>query len=90
MNKAGLSEKVQEECGFTRADSEKAIDAVFKAIVEELKGGDAVSVAGFGIFEAKERKERMGRNPKTGETIKIKASISPKFRAAKAFKDELN
>ena len=90
MNKANLVEKVQEECGCSKSEAEQMVETVFGSIIGELKGGDTVSIAGFGIFEAKERAARMGRNPKTGEAIQIKASVSPKFRAAKAFKDELN
>lgn len=90
MNKASLVEKVQEETSCTKADAEQMVDMVFESIISELKSGESVSIAGFGIFEAKERAARMGRNPKTGEAIQIKASTSPKFRAAKAFKDALN
>ena len=90
MNKAKLIEKVQHDNDFTKAQSERVVDSVFDSIMDEVKKGNSFSVAGFGIFEAKERKERQGRNPKTGETITIKASRSPKFRPAKAFKDAVN
>ena len=63
---------------------------MFDSIIDEVKRGGSVSVAGFGVFEAKKRAARMGRNPATGETIQIKASTSPKFRPAKAFKDAVN
>ena len=90
MNKASLIEKVQEENDLTKAQAERIVDGIFNCIVSEVKKGETVSIAGFGIFEAKTRAARMGRNPKTGESIKIKASTAPKFRAAKAFKDAVN
>ena len=90
INKANLIEKVQEENDFTKAQAEQIVDMIFDCIVDEVKKGGTVSVAGFGIFEAKKRAARMGRNPKTGETIQIKASTSPKFRPAKAFKEAVN
>ena len=90
MNKANLIEKVQEENDFTKAQAERIVNTVFDSIVNAVKKGDSVSVAGFGVFEAKKRASRMGRNPATGETIQIKASTSPKFRPAKAFKEAVN
>ena len=80
---------VQSE-GYTKVQSEQIVSKVFDAIISELAKKGTVSIAGFGIFEAKKRAARMGRNPKTGESIQIKASTSPKFRAAKAFKDAVN
>ena len=90
MNKANLVEKIQAEYDLTKAQSEQMVEDVFDSIIQELKKGETVSIAGFGIFEAKERAARMGRNPKTGEAIQIKASVNPKFRPAKAFKDAVN
>lgn len=90
MNKASLVEKIQDDTGTTRSEAERVVELLFDSIIEEVKKGETVSIAGFGIFEAKERAARMGRNPKTGEAIQIKASVSPKFRAAKAFKDSVN
>lgn len=90
MNKAEIVEIVNEELGTTKAQAERVVESVFDSIVKEVSKGGAVSVAGFGIFEAKKRAARMGRNPKTGETIQIKASTAPKFRPAKAFKDAVN
>ncbi|MCY4576819.1 MAG: HU family DNA-binding protein [Candidatus Kaiserbacteria bacterium] len=90
MNKASLVEKMQADHDLTKAQAEQMIEDVFGSIVDEVKKGETVSIAGFGIFEAKERAARMGRNPKTGEAIQIKASVNPKFRPAKAFKDALN
>ncbi len=87
MNKASLVEKVQSVLGGTKADAERAVDALFDSITAELKKGGEVSVAGFGIFSAKKRAARTARNPRTGETVKVAAMMVPKFRAAKALKD---
>ena len=90
MNKANLVENLQAEGDFTKVQAEQVVEKIFNSIVEEVAKGETVSIAGFGIFEAKKRAARMGRNPKTGEAIQIKASVSPKFRPAKAFKDTVN
>lgn len=87
MNKASLVEKVQAVLGGTKADSERAVEALFDSISAELKKGGEVSVAGFGIFSVKKRAARTARNPRTGETVKVPAMNVPKFRAAKALKD---
>ena len=90
MNKASLVENLQTKHDLTKAQAEQMVDDIFDSIIQEVKKGDTVSIAGFGIFEAKQRAARMGRNPKTGEAIQIKASVNPKFRPAKAFKDAVN
>jgi DNA-binding protein HU-beta len=87
MNKASLVEKVQGVLGGTKADAERAVEALFEAITGELKKGGEVSVAGFGIFSVKKRAARTARNPRTGESVKVPAMNVPKFRAAKALKD---
>jgi DNA-binding protein HU-beta len=87
MNKASLVEKVQGVLGGTKADAERAVEALFEAVVSELKKGGEVSVAGFGIFSIKKRAARTARNPRTGEAVKVPAMNVPKFRAAKALKD---
>lgn len=87
MNKASLVEKVQGVLGGTKADAERAVEALFEAITGELKKGGEVSVAGFGIFSVKARAARTARNPRTGESVKVAAMNVPKFRAAKALKD---
>jgi DNA-binding protein HU-beta len=87
MNKADIINKVHETVGGTRADAERAVETVIDSIVDSLKSGNEVSVAGLGIFSAKMRNARTGRNPRTGETIEIPAMRVPKFRAAKALKD---
>ena len=87
MNKADIISNVHEVLGSTKADAERAVEAVFGSIEAAMKDGTAVSVAGFGIFEAKMRAKREARNPRTGEAIKVPAMKVPKFRAAKALKD---
>ena len=87
MNKAIIAEKVHEMLGGTKAQAERAVDMVVDSIVEGLKSGDEVSLAGLGIFSTKMRAARQGRNPRTGESIQIQAMRIPKFRAAKALKD---
>jgi len=88
-NKMDLVEKVAATIGSTKADAERAVEAVIEKITECLKRGEEVSVAGLGIFEAKTRAGRMGRNPRTGATIEIKAMRVPKFRASKTLKDAI-
>jgi len=87
MNKADIINKVHEALGGTRAEAERAVETVIGSIVSSLKSGSEVSVAGLGIFSAKMRNARTGRNPRTGETIEIPAMRIPKFRAAKALKE---
>ena len=87
MNKADLVAKVHDVLGGTKADSERAVDTLVESIIGELQGGEEVSIAGLGIFSAKMRPARQGRNPRTGESIQIPAMRVPKFRAAKALKD---
>ena len=87
MNKAEIIDKVHEVVGGTRADAERSVETMVSCIVDTLKDGNEVSIAGLGIFSAKMRNARQGRNPRTGETIQIPAMRVPKFRAAKALKD---
>jgi DNA-binding protein HU-beta len=75
---------------FTKKDAKEFFDLVFETINAELKSGNKVQVNGFGSFEVKTVKAREGRNPKTGETIKIEASKKVNFKVAKALKDEIN
>lgn len=82
-----LIEKVHEVIGCTKADAERAVEAVIDGITQALKKGEEVSVAGLGIFQAKTRAARTGRNPRTGASIQIKAMRVPKFRASKTLKD---
>jgi DNA-binding protein HU-beta len=86
MNKQALADWVHGKLGGTKVQAE-IVDGLFDAIVGTLKKGGEVSVAGFGIFSVKQRAARMARNPKTGEAVKVAATVVPKFRAAKALKD---
>lgn len=87
MNKADIIEKVHGVLGGTKADAERATETVVTSIVDALRAGDEVSIAGLGIFSTKMRPARTGRNPRTGESIQIQAMRVPKFRAAKGLKD---
>ena len=87
MNKTELISAMSENANMTKVDVEKALKAFIDTVTEELKNGGKVQLVGFGTFEVAERAERQGRNPKTGETITIPASKSPKFKAGKALKD---
>ena len=87
MNKVELIAAVAEKAGLTKKDAERALNATFEAITESLVKGDKVSVSGFGIFEVKNREARVGRNPRTKETIEIPATRLPGFKASKTLKD---
>ena len=76
--------------GLSKADAGRAVDAVIDSISGALQGGSQVSLVGFGTFTVKQRAARQGRNPRTGETIQIKASKVPGFKAGKALKDAVN
>ena len=90
MNMTELKTAVAESTGLSQADADKALKAGFAAITDALKGGDAVSVPGFGSFSVGERAARTGRNPQTGKTIQIAAAKAVKFKAGKALKDAVN
>ena len=90
MNKSDLVQSVADSSGLSRADSTKAVDAVFDSITASLRGGGDVRVVGFGTFSVSRRAASTGRNPQTGETIQIAASNQPKFKAGKALKDAVN
>jgi DNA-binding protein HU-beta len=87
MNKMSIVEAVHAKLGSTKVQAEQVVDTVIESIVNSLKKGEEVSIAGLGIFSAKERKARQARNPRTGETIQVPAMRVPKFRAAKALKE---
>lgn len=91
MNKSDLVDALADATGMTKADAGRAVDALFSpdggVIAQTLKKGGRVQITGFGTFEAKSRKARTGRNPRTGETIKIAATKTPSFRAGKGLKD---
>ena len=90
MRKTDLVSVVKEKAGLTKDGAEKAVNAVFEAIGDELKNGGSVQLIGFGTFDVQERAARKGRNPLTGEEIEIKASKSPRFKAGKGLKDKVN
>ena len=90
MNKTELIDAVAEAADLTKAESSRAVDAVVAAVTKALKDGDAVTLIGFGTFQVRDRAARTGRNPKTGDTIKIAASKNPSFKAGKALKDAVN
>jgi DNA-binding protein HU-beta len=88
MTKAGLTEAVMKAAELeTKAAAERLVDAVFDTIVKTMSRGEEVAITGFGTFRVVKRAARQGRNPKTGETIQIAASVKPKFRAGKALKE---
>ena len=87
MNKQGIVEAVHGMLNGTKVQAESLVDTVIDSIVKSLTKGEEVSVAGLGIFSVTARKARMGRNPRTGEAVKVEARKVPKFRAAKALKD---
>jgi len=90
MNKAELIDAISDSAGLTKADAGRALDGTITAVTDALAGGDSVSLIGFGTFAVKDRAERQGRNPQTGETITIKAAKIPSFKAGKALKDAVN
>ena len=90
MNKNDLVSAVADSSGLTKADAGRAVDAVFDSIAASLKSGGDVRIVGFGTFSVAQRAATTGRNPRTGETIQIKASKQPKFKAGSPLKDAVN
>jgi DNA-binding protein HU-beta len=90
VNKNDLVAAVADSADLSKADATKAVDSVFDAITSALKSGTEVRLVGFGTFAISERAESEGRNPRTGEKIKIPASRLPKFKPGKALKDAVN
>ncbi len=90
MNRMDLVAAVAEKAELSKKDADAAVKAVFDAVAEALEQGDKVQLIGFGTFEVSERAAREGRNPRTGETMKIEASKMPRFKAGKALKDRVN
>jgi DNA-binding protein HU-beta len=90
VNKADLIDSVADSTDMSKAEAGRALDAVLDGISGALSNGDQVALVGFGTFLVRERAARMGRNPQTGESIQIKASNTPGFKAGKALKDALN
>ena len=87
MNKTELIAAVAEKTGMTKKDAERVINATVDTITEKLVAGEKVAMSGFGIFEVKEREARVGRNPRTKESIQIPATKTPAFKASKTLKD---
>ncbi len=90
MNKSDLVDAIADSAGLSKADAGRALDAVVNTITKSLRRGKTVSLVGFGTFSVRDRAARTGRNPRTGETIQIKASKNPAFKAGKALKDAVN
>ena len=90
MNKTELIAEVAVKAGLSKKDAEKALNATIDVIADTLAAGDKVQLVGFGGFETKKREARMGRNPRTKETIQIPASCVPVFKAGKALKDKVS
>ncbi len=87
MNKADLANSVHEKLGGTKVQAEEVVETIINEIVNTLKKGGEVSIAGLGIFSTKQRAARTARNPRTGASVSVPAMRVPKFRAAKALKD---
>lgn len=90
MNKVELVAEIAKNTGLTKVDSERATEALLNTVAAALKKGDEVRLVGFGTFSVASREATTGRNPRTGEEIKIAASKQPKFKAGKVLKDALN
>ena len=90
MNRTDLIRAMATKTGQTQKDTEASLIAFMDVVMESLASGEKVGLVGFGTFEVSERAEREGRNPQTGETMILKASKTPRFKAGKAFKDMLN
>jgi DNA-binding protein HU-beta len=87
MQKSDLIEKIADDSGISKAAADRALNSLLASVTKELKKGGRVSLVGFGTFSISKRAARTGRNPQTGEAIKIKASKVPKFSAGKTLKD---
>ena len=90
MNKAELIESIADSADLSKATAGRALDAAIEGITKSLQKGDTITLVGFGTFSVRYRKARMGRNPRTGEEIQIKASKVPGFKPGKALKDAIN
>jgi len=89
MNKAEFIDKIAKDADVTKTQANEALDSFTNAVVAALKKGDRVTLVGFGTFSVSERSARNGRNPQTGEVIKIKARKVPKFKAGKEFSTKI-
>lgn len=89
MTKTEIMEGLASKVGLTKADAKRTVDGIFELIGSALARGEKVTLTGFGTFEVRQRKARMGRNPQTGTPLHIPASSYPAFRAGKALKDRV-
>ena len=89
MNKGELLDTVADKAGVSKKVADAVVSATIEAIMEAVANGDKVTLVGFGSFEPRDRKQREGRNPKTGETMTIPATTVPAFSAGKAFKEKV-
>jgi DNA-binding protein HU-beta len=90
MTKKEFIGVIAEKAGVSKKDTEAVYDALWASIIENLKAGEKVQISGFGTFEVRERPERIAKNPRTGEAVKVDASKAPAFKAGKALKDSIN
>ena len=90
MNKGELIDKIASDAGITKVQAGAALDSFITSTMSTLKKGDKVTLVGFGTYSVNKRAARMGRNPQTGEAIKIPATKTVKFTAGKGFKDAVN
>jgi DNA-binding protein HU-beta len=90
MNKAEFVGAIAEKCSMSKSQAAEVVDAMVEVLKKALKKGESVTLIGFGTFSVRKRAAREGRNPRTGQTIKIKASKTPVFKAGKAFKDAVS
>jgi nucleoid DNA-binding protein len=89
MNKSELVEGIAKRAGLSHANARASLDATLQAITESLKAGDPVVITGFGTFDISDRPERTGRNPRTGEAVRIRAARVPRFKPGKNLRDNL-
>ena len=89
MNKTELIAVVAQKTGLTKKDAERVVSATVDTIIDTMAKGEKVQISGFGIFEAKSREARVGRNPRTKQTIEIPATRLPAFKASKTLKDTI-
>jgi DNA-binding protein HU-beta len=90
VNKADMIEQIAQAAEISKSAAERAVDALVAAVKSSLKKGGSVTLVGFGTFYVGRRQARAGRNPRTGEALRIKAARVPKFRAGKALKEAIN
>ena len=90
MNKSELINAIAEHANLTKTDAGRGLNALIKTIETALKAGDAITLVGFGTFDVKDRAERTGRNPQTGQEITIAAARTPNFKPGKALKEAVN